>query len=69
MRTLDYSPGGGGRGWFPDTPRRPDDDDKDSRIAWENRPSAVFGELAVVLGVTVGFVILINLILRAFGIG
>jgi len=67
MRSFDQSQGIGhaanSRGGF-----TLEDREKAARIAWENRPSVVLGEMAVVLGITAAIVATIDIILAMLGI-
>lgn len=49
--------------WFPSTRRRPEDYAEDARKAWENRPFAVLGEIALILAATVMFVTFLRVLL------
>lgn len=47
---------------------REDDADRMRAIAWKNRPSRVFGEIALVVCATTAFVVAINAVLSALHI-
>ena len=63
LRGYGYDPGPEA-GWFPSTRHRPETDAEDARRAWENRPSAVFGEIALMLVGTAAFVTFICSLLK-----
>jgi len=46
-----------------------DDPERAARIAWQNRPAAVFREMALVIGGTAAFVLAVNVVLAVLHLG